>query len=144
MSDVTDTNFDCETHPSAHAPTLERTLVGVVQLAKSLDFDMGTRPELEDVEYAYQTPSWLRMMPGSGKSWLMTAPLLTVRFTGMASERVETTPTRVKRRVVGNMVLNVVGGDMNECGNNRQRNPRREQMEGARRRRRMSVPETEA
>lgn len=62
------------THPSAQGPALESTLVGGDQFTKSVDFAIGTKPELEDVEYAYHVPSELRMMPGSGKSWLMTAP----------------------------------------------------------------------
>ena len=71
---------------------------------KSVDFDIGTRPEPDDVEYAYHTPSELRIRPGSGKSLLMAAPLLTVRLTGVAKERVVTAPRRV-RRVTGNIVM---------------------------------------
>ena len=80
-----------------------RTLLGVLHFLKSFDLDIGTSPEADDVEYAYQTPSELRMRPGSGKSLSMTAPWLTVRFTGVANESVVTTPRRV-RRVAGSFM----------------------------------------
>ncbi len=82
-----------------------RTLVGVLHFLKSVEFDIGTSPELEEVEYAYQTPSELRMIPGSGKSLLMTAPCLTVRFIGVASERVVTTPRRVRTSMTGSIIV---------------------------------------
>ena len=78
---------------------------------KSVDLAIGTSPEPDEVEYAYQTPSELRMIPGSGKSLLMTAPWLTVRFTGVARESVLTTPRRVTRRVAGNIMVLVEAAD---------------------------------
>jgi hypothetical protein len=67
---------------------LDRTLVGVDQVLKSFDLDIGTRPAELEVEYAYQTPPESRMIPGSGKSRLITAPLLTVRGVKPASAEV--------------------------------------------------------
>jgi hypothetical protein len=71
------------TYPSAQG-ILGRTFVEGVHVTKSTDFDIGTSPEALEVEYAYQVPKESRMIPGSGKSRLMTAPLLIVRLTGEA------------------------------------------------------------
>lgn len=80
---------------------------------KSVDLDIGTRPAPDEVEYAYQTPSELRMMPGSAKSALRAAPLLTVRFTGVAKERAVMAPRNVTR-VAGNIMMD---GPEEGCGN---------------------------
>ena len=84
---------------------LVRTFLGVAHFLKSVELDIGTSPELDEVEYAYQTPPAFRMRPGSGKSLLITAPWLTVRFTGVADDKVVKTPKRARRRVAKCIVL---------------------------------------
>ncbi len=113
------------THPVAQGPTLLSTFVGLLQVLKSVDLTIGTRPWLLDVEYAHHVLSDdVCRRPGSANeklvAWrttlcfrLVTAVLVVLvayEFAGAgAAKAMEVmVPRSVMRRVAETIMLRVV------------------------------------